>query len=140
MVVAGWLLIVGMIGLFVSSDIILFKTIKDRKKYSLKTCYVIATIGYSVIAWTLLLSLLCVLVMAFNSGIVDGTKISYSMWEYLYGILLLCIPIVQFLILSIGAIKYTVSILEKKWWHPLLVMGIASAGFSLIYTFISMFL
>lgn len=140
MIVAGWLLIAGMIGLFISSDIILFKIIKDKKVYSLKKCYAMAIMEYSLIVWVLLLSLMCILIMAFNSGTVDGMEISYSIWEYIYGFLLVGIPILQSIIVLIGTIKYTVSILEKKWWHPLIALGIAAAGFSLVYTFLSTFL
>ena len=141
MEIAGWLLIIGMLGLFISSDIILFKTIKDQKKYSLKTCYAVAIVGYSIIAWVLLLSLMCILTMAFNHiYIINGVEIPYSVWEYIYGILLLLIPISQTIVATIGTIKYTVSILNKKWWHPLMAIGISAGGFCFVFAIVSRFL
>jgi hypothetical protein len=42
--------------------------------------------------------------------------------------------------MTFGTIKYTVLILEKKWWIPLMTIGLAAVGFSLIMNIISSFL
>lgn len=137
--VIGWLLIAVMVIAFALIDRTMFKAIKNKNAYSFKVCYVAFVVKHSITCWFALLSLMCMF-----SALLETNGLTVSTFESvmgsIYGLLLIGIPIIQFLLISIGTIKYTTSVLKKSWLYPFSAIGIAMAIFCLIFAIISAFL
>lgn len=137
--VIGWLLIAVMVIVFALIDRTMFKAIKNKNAYSFKVCYMAFVVKHSITCWFAFLSLMCVL-----CAILETNGLTVSAFELvmgsIYGLLLIGIPIIQFLLTAIGTIKYTTSVLKKSWLYPFSAIGIAMAIFCLIFSILSAFL
>lgn len=125
--ITGFLLIIAMIGLFVSQNIILYKIIKDNKKYSICWCYICSILMDAMITLAALLSFTYILTTifihsSFYSGLLYG--LPFSAIECIYMVLLFVLPITQIILTVILQIKYTVKILKKVWYYPLIPLFI----------------
>lgn len=130
----GWLLIIGMIGLFVSIDMILFYIIKEKKQFSLKYIILFSSLAFFMIYWTFIMSITCftLLTISHMGPMYDTVTTGFSFVEILYSFLLYAIPIVETIIVFIGILKY-ITMLKMNWKYSLMPIGISGVVFCIIF-------
>ena len=128
----GIILLIAYIAIFVVADIFLVKFIKKGTVLSIKKSYIFSISSFLAVMMMLFFSTTLALTI-----LTEFDSISAVSFVVRALVVLLCgIPFVQMLFMTGAYIKYTASVLHKRWRNAFLSLGISMV---LFITFCSIF-
>ena len=129
----GVILLITYIAIFVVADIFLVKFIKKGTTLSVKKSYIFSVLSFFAVMMMLLLSTtVAILILTEFDSIA-----AVPFFVKALSILLCGIPFVQILFMLGAYIKYTSSVLHKRWRCAFLSLGIAMVLFITVCTLFS---